>query len=306
MIKKSFSFIEAPIHQGQKNVGVSLGPAFIRQALYDQKFKFTHHVIGGAQSRQQINFKVYEELSYLVEREARRGQLPFIAGGDHSLSIGSVQGLLRCHENLKVIWVDAHGDINTKSTSPTGSFHGMPLAYLLGLEKEESELWMSHRLKPENLVYFGVRDLDYAEKNFLEQYRIRYFTAEQIQSAPEETIKSMTQLLQGHPVHFSVDTDAFDPLLAPSTGVPVQNGLSFQTVRELVQKVSAVATVVGFEYVELNPQIFDLAGDVERTAQLGIDLFSEILNHKRKEGIFYGRNDRFSHSEGSDLLHTTF
>jgi len=306
MTNKSFSFIEAPLYQGQKNRGVSLGPAFLRQALTDQKFNFTSQVATGSQSKQRINFKIYEELSYLVEREVRRGQLPFIAGGDHSLSIGSIQGLLRYFDHLKVIWVDAHGDINTKKTSQTGAFHGMPLAYLLGLEREEGELWMSHRLKPENLIYFGVRDLDAAEKEFLERYRIRYFTAQQIQSESDDIIRFLSSHCMGAKVFFSIDADAFDPALAPSTGVPVQNGLSFQIVRELVRRVSLSAQVVGLEYVELNPQIFKEVGDVERTAQIGIDLFSEVLNHKNREGIFYGRDDRFSHSEGSDLLHTAF
>lgn len=119
----SFSFIEAPIYQGQKYFGVSLGPAFLRQVLLDQGHKFSTYPLAFQQSQLQINLNAYEELSYTVEREYRRQRKVFIAGGDHSLALGSVQGLLRCNPNLKVIWVDAHGDINTRESSVTGAFH---------------------------------------------------------------------------------------------------------------------------------------------------------------------------------------
>lgn len=308
MTKKSFSFIEAPIYQGQKHFGVSLGPSFIRQMLLDQNYDFQLLTAQARQSRIGVQEEIYEELSYLTEREARRNQLIFIAGGDHSLSIGSIQGLLRCYPNLKVLWIDAHGDINTPETSSTQSFHGMPLSFLLGISNHyKNSDWFQLNLKPENLIYFGLRDLDLAEKKFLDQYKIQNFSAQEVRQKGIETIwKQIQNELQGCPVHISLDTDAFDPSIAPSTGVPVQAGLVYKDVEMLIQKVIQHSSVKSFEYVELNPQIFSQSQDVFRTAQIGIDLFKIILQKHKQQGVFDGFNDRHGYSEKPSLSDANF
>jgi arginase len=305
MVKNSFSFIEAPVYQGQKHFGVSLGPAFIRQCLLDQKFNFKSYSVNSAQNQMHPDFEIYEELSYIVEREVRRNNLSFIAGGDHSLSIGSLQGVLRAEPNVKVLWVDAHGDINTRKSSQTGSYHGMPLAFLLGEDQKQNQDWFSERLKPENLIYYGVRDLDKAEKNFLDKKKIVYYTSADVQKDSKKVIKQISQQISNSKLHLSVDSDAFDPLVAPSTGVPVINGLNFFHVQNLIVELAQKNHILSYEYVELNPQIFSKTQDVFATAQIGINLFSEILTQQQKES-FNGSNDRFSYSEKSDLLHASF
>lgn len=280
MKEPQFSFVEAPIYQGQKHFGVALGPAFIRQCLLDQNFKFQTMSVSNRQSRQTPSINAYEELSYLVEREVRRSKMPFIAGGDHSLSIGTIQGLLRVEPDLKVIWVDAHGDINSRATSLSGSFHGMPLSFLTGGDQFQNEDWFTSHLKTENLIYFGVRDLDKAEKIYLDKKRIEYYTAENIQKTGVHNIlKQISKNISGSKVHLSVDSDAFDPLIAPSTGVPVDHGLSFENAQELIKSVLSVSEIISYEFVELNPQIFNLVEDVFKTAQIGIDLFHQILHY---------------------------
>lgn len=307
MIDNAFSFIEAPVYQGQKNFGTALGPAFIRQLLFQKKLNFQILAAEAGQSVDCLQFKIYEELSYLVEREIRRTRPVFVAGGDHSLSIGSVQGALRCDPNLKVLWVDAHGDINTKSTSPTGALHGMPLAFLLGAETQDGEHWMGEKLKPENLIYFGVRDLDSGEKEFLDKKKIKYYTAAQIQQdRSSQILREIVTELRGCNVLISVDSDAFDPLLAPSTGVPVHGGLDFLTVRSLLRAVQACSQILAFEYVELNPQIFSAPDDVYRTAQIGVELFCEILNNPKQKESYHGLYDRHGYPTRTDLLHTAF
>lgn len=308
MRETSFTFIEAPIHQGQKHYGVSLGPAFIRQNLIDQNFNFTNVLLKAKQKFGRVNIEAYEKLSYLVEREARSENLIFTAGGDHSLSLGSVQGLLRINPDLKVIWVDAHGDINTRNTSTTGSFHGMPLSFLLGADRLQGEDWIENFLKPENLIYFGVRDLDPEEKLFLDRHKIRHYSVEDInKNGLSEVIDEICFQVEGSQVHFSVDSDAFDPAIAPSTGVPVANGITYSCAEKLLRSVLAVAEVRSYEYVELNPQIFSNQLDVFNTAQIGIDLFSLILaNYNQRTEIKYGRNDRQRHSTKPNLLHAHF
>lgn len=300
-----FSFIEAPIYQGQKHFGVSLGPAFLRQVLLDQDYRFSTYPLAFQQSQLKINLSAYEELSYTVEREYRRQRPVFVAGGDHSLSLGSIQGLLRCNPDIKVIWVDAHGDINTRESSTTGAFHGMPLSFLLGADKLEKQYWLENYLKPENLIYFGVRDLDAAEKKFLDENKITYFTSAQInQNDSAQIIEQIVNEVKGCDVHFSVDADAFDPLFAPSTGVRVDEGLSAAVVTRLLSQVLKVSKVRSFDFVELNPQIFSTPADVFKTAQIGIDLFSQILRQTTTKEINYGFNDRQRNSAKPDLFHS--
>lgn len=309
MLKKNFSFIEAPIYQGQKHFGVSLGPSFLKQMLLDQNYHFHFLSLLVRQSTRHVQTSIYEELSYLVEREMRRKKLIFIGGGDHSLSIGSVQGLLRCNPDLKVLWIDAHGDVNTTESSLTQSFHGMPLSFLLGLDPFfEASSWFEEKLKPENLIYFGLRDLDMAEKLFLDSLHIQHYSADTIAASNKDALFEKIQKdLIGQQVHISLDVDVFDPSIAPATGIPVAKGLSFLDVSSLIEKVLSVSKVSSYEYVELNPQIFKNTKDVLHTGQLGIDIFNLILKkHKQTEEVLHGFNDRYGDSKKSGLYDPYF
>ncbi len=307
MIKNEFTLIQAPIHQGQKKLGVSLGPVFMQQSLLSQNFQFKNLVVNEEQSSQKINMKPYQSLCEIVARESLSEKPLFIVGGDHSLSLGSIQGLLQVNPNLKVIWVDAHGDINTRQTSVTGAFHGMPLAFLLGYDQMPEQTWLSTFLKPENLIYFGIRDLDPAEKHFLNLNNICHYSMGDIQELGlSQVIEQIKQLVSGAQVHFSIDSDAFDPTIAPSTGVRVANGLSFESVQLLIQNVLKVASVKSCDYVELNPQISDQASDVEKTAQIGIDLFNVILQLDKEKEHEHGFNDRKCHSAKPNHIHSNF
>lgn len=304
----TFTLIEAPIYQGQKHFGVSLGPAFMKQRLLDQGYVFENAVVSEPQSQADLNLYIYESLCNEVASARRQNKTVLIAGGDHSLGLGSVQGALQVNPDLKVIWIDAHGDINTRASSMTGAFHGMPVAFLLGLDRVADQPWINTLLKPENLIYFGVRDLDPEEKRFLEVHGIRNYSVEVInQRGLYNVIDEIVQIVQGAEVHLSIDSDAFDPLVAPSTGVRVGDGLSFESVARLVTEVAQNATVKSCDYVELNPQIITQPGDAERTAQLGIELFNIVLQNdlQKKENV-NGFNDRQRHPEKPNLLHSSF
>lgn len=308
MYGSDFSFIEAPIHQGQKHRGVANGPAFLRRQMRDQQFSFKNFILSSEQDPKFIKLKPYQDLSYYVEQELSAGHLVFTSGGDHSLSLGSIQGALRFNPDIKVLWVDAHGDINTRASSMTGSFHGMPLAFLLGADKINQSWWFKKSLRPENLIYFGVRDLDPAESQYLEEHGIACYTKKIIESLGlKKVVQEILNELSGSQVLVSVDADAFDPNVAPSTGVPVANGLTYNEVSRLLSSVAQVSDVVSFEYVELNPELGLEPHDNERTAQLGIDLFKIVLEqYKYKAGGMYGSNDRQCYSKEPDLLYSHF
>lgn len=273
-----FTLIEAPIYQGQSHFGVSLGPTFINQSLRDQDYRFQTYSVSSKQSRENVQLQAYRDLSLIVEREVRLQTPTFIVGGDHSLSIGSIQGLLRVEPNLKVVWVDAHGDINTSSSSTTGALHGMPLSYLVGEDHFTNAPWFTHHLRPENLIYFGVRDLDKAEKLFLDKKNVCHFTTNDIQKIGlSQVLQQIKNMVSGAKIHLSVDSDAFDPSLAPSTGIKVPQGLSIESVKALTKSLAAAGKLISYEFVELNPQIFNSAQDVHNTAQIGIDLLKIFL-----------------------------
>lgn len=307
MKEPKFTFIEAPLYQGQKHFGVSLGPAYLRQCLLDQGYLFDQQIISEPQSQTNLIMKPYETLCRKVKNAKQMNQIIFVAGGDHSLSLGSIQGLLQVNPNLKVIWVDAHGDINTRSSSTTGSFHGMPLSFLLGLDHMPEQKWIGPILKPENLIYFGVRDLDPAEKIFLERDGIKSYSPAEIERRGLITVvNEIMDLVAGSDVHFSIDSDAFDPSIAPATGVCVNDGLTYESVAHLVHQVTAAANVKSFDYVELNPQIGDTVADAAKTAQIGIDLFHIILEQNLQKESSYGIHDRQCHSAEPDFLHASF
>lgn len=311
MIKSKFTLIEAPIYQGQNHFGVCLGPAFLNQTMRDLGFEFEVKRVQSKQSRSDLQLKPYSELAYLVEVSVLEKDPIFIVGGDHSLSFGSVNGLLRTNPNLKVIWVDAHGDINTRKSSLTGAFHGMPLSFLLGLDSFSEDFHhdsvMNSYLKPQNLIYFGVRDLDEAEKMFLEVNKIQHFSMEKIQELGlQSVIELIKKDVEGHQVHFSIDADAFDPVFAPATGVPVMNGLNYQSVYYLLDQVMTVSEVRSMDFVELNPQIFQQPEDVLKTAQIGIDLFQRILEGHSNRGEIYEYSSRKCDQSRPDLIHSNF
>lgn len=300
---EQFSLIEAPVYQGQKHFGVSLGPAFIRQFLHDQHYNFQSYMVSMSQSLGAINLEAYENISYTVERELRRKNMVFVAGGDHSLSIGSIQGALRYNPDIKVIWIDAHADINTRTSSLTQSYHGMPLSFLTQEDRHlKRHAWFQETLNPQNLMYLGLRDIDLAEKNTLSKHSIKYFTSDEINSSSfNEVLKSIKEFCRYQQVVISLDADAFDPSIARSTGVPVEKGLSCDQVDSFVQTILDVAEVISYEFVELNPQIFDTQQDVFETANLGIKIFNRILNQKNQQRRYYGITDR-DHKETKSVL----
>ena len=218
----------------------------------------------------------------LVEDALERGCMPLVLGGDHSIAIGSVAGVSRFHarrkERIGIIWVDAHSDMNTPATSPSGNVHGMPLAVLTGRGPQVLRSLAVRRpaVRPENVSLIGVRKIDPAERKVVTSSGVRVFTMSEIDErgiAPcvEEAIARANTGTAGF--HLSYDLDSLDPMIAPGVGTPVAGGLTFREGHLICEKVARSGRLVSLDMVELNP-VLDAHN---RTAQMAVGLIASAL-----------------------------
>jgi len=178
---------------------------------------------------------------------------PIIIGGDHTVAAGSVQAAVDWYgDDLHVVWVDAHADINTPATSNTGHMHGMPVASLLGLMGPL--VHGKNGLLPHQITYVGLRDVDQAEEVFLNKHSISTYRMDDVKERGIETItEEIKQKVQEKKVHVSVDIDALDPKYAPSTGTPASGGMKVSDISHLVKELSD--RICSFDLVEVNPSL---------------------------------------------------
>ena len=208
---------------------------------------------------------VNQKLCDLNHQESKQGRFVLNIGGDHGLASGSITGMLKTYSNLKVIWVDAHGDCNTPETSMSGNYHGMPVAHVLGwITKNQVKGfdWLDIHLKPENLVYIGLRDLDRKEKTLLLNNKIKYYTPYDIEHAGgikfvmDEAMKYLQiEKEDNNPIHVSWDVDACDPSFIYGTGTKARAGISERESHYILQRIAATGNLVSFDIVEVNPAL---------------------------------------------------
>ncbi|MEQ2162025.1 hypothetical protein GOODEAATRI_015679 [Goodea atripinnis] len=194
-------------------------------------------------------------LSSAVSRAVGAGHTLVMLGGDHSLAIGSVSGHAQQCPDLCVIWVDAHADINTPMTSPSGNLHGQPVAFML----------KDHILKNLGIQYFTMRDID----------RLG------IQRVMEVALDHLLARKQ-RPIHLSFDIDAFDPSLAPATGTPVNGGLTYREGIYLTEEIHNTGLLSAIDLVEVNPILGPNQEAVEATASLAVDVIASSLGQTRE------------------------
>ena len=214
-----------------------------------------------------------------------RGALPLVLGGDHSLAAGSVAasaGHVRAQGGtLGLIWVDAHGDMNTPGTTASGNVHGMPLAALLGPEPAELSRigGFSPTVDPSHTVLIGVRNLDETEKQRVRDSRIHVFTMKDIDrsgiaAVVEQAIELAGQSTMG--IHVSFDLDACDPSVAPGVGTPVRGGLDYREAHMVMEVLADSGRLIALDMVEVNPTL-DIRNS---TAELGTELVLSALGMK--------------------------
>src|SRR5699024_2520036 len=248
-MNKNISVIGVPMDLGQSRRGVDMGPSAVRYAGMTERLEnLDYHIkdLGDIhiphEQEEDPNESLHnlrrvaavnEELADVVDKEVSGGAFPLILGGDHSISIGSIAGIAKHYENLGVIWYDAHGDLNSAETSPSGNIHGMSLAVNLGIGHPSLTgiLGDEPKVKPENVVIIGARCLDEGERELIKKRGIKVFTMHDIDrdgmpQIMEEAIAYLKERTDG--VHLSLDLDGLDPTEAPGVGTPVFGGLTYR------------------------------------------------------------------------------
>lgn len=221
-----------------------------------------------------------EDLAAKTEAILDRQHLPLVIGGDHSVAIGSVSGILRHfhkkNQHVGLVWIDAHADVNTPSTSPSGNIHGMPLAVLIGQGHPVLTAISTAKLRPQNCVLIGIRNIDDEEKRILRESGIRYFTMRDIDEKGMFTVMrdAIAHASEGTAgIHVSFDIDGIDPRYAPGVSTPVSGGLTLREAHLAMEMLSETQKVVSIEFVELNP-FMDVGA---QSANVTVDLLLSAL-----------------------------
>ena len=236
--------------------------------------------------------KYMREIARVCERLYRtsltaleKGGLPLVLGGDHSLAAGSVAAtadfVRRQDKPLGLIWVDAHGDMNTPASSDSGNVHGMPLASLLGPEPAELSRigGFSPKVLPEHTVLIGIRNLDATEKEIVRASRVHVFTMKDIDRSGIAAVTEQALAIAGKGtggVHVSFDLDVCDPGIAPGVGTPVKGGLDYREAHMVMEILADSGLLRALDLVEVNP----ILDDRNMTAILGAELASSALGQK--------------------------
>lgn len=298
---KNMSIIGVPMDLGQSRRGVDMGPSAMRYAGAIEKLQELNidtHDLGDIPINRPDQNKINNEgnlknleqvteanviLAEMVDQEIEKGYFPLILGGDHSIAIGSLAGISKHYRNLGVIWYDAHGDLNSSETSPSGNIHGMPLAASLGIghEKLTNLYGNTAKIKPENIVIVGARSLDPGEKELINEKGIKVFTMHEIDrmgmsKVMEETINYLKDRTDG--IHLSLDLDGLDPSEAPGVGTPVIGGITYRESHLAMEMLAEADIITSAEFVEVNP----ILDDKNKTATVAVALMGSLFGEKLK------------------------
>ncbi|XP_053634917.1 arginase, hepatic [Cherax quadricarinatus] len=281
--KLHIGVVEAPFNKGQKKKGVEDGPKTIRDTgvfntiqnlgstvreygVVEMREGEQHTAGPSGEHNHSVVLNYNARLAATVSKVITEGGLCVTLGGDHSIGIGTVSGHSQAnpHNQVVLLWVDAHADLNTGSTSPSGNMHGMPVAYHLkelarrGVNRLPNS-WPQPRLSARHLAYIGLRDLDDGEVKFLEELGILAFGMRDLDAVGlnNAICRCLDHLQPGasRPLHLSFDIDSLDPLEAPSTGTPVRGGLSLREGLQITEAVRETGHLRCMDIVEVNPHL---------------------------------------------------
>lgn len=293
-LNNTISIIGVALDLGAGTPGVSLGPDAIRFAGIVERLKAIGYDVkdeGDIRSvkpesthTEGTNLKNLGEVARVntllceqVSKTMSEGRFPLILGGDHSIAIGSLAGILQHKENLGVIWFDAHGDINTDLTSESGNIHGMPVAVALGFGHEMlTSIAKGKTLKSKNIVLIGQRDLDAGERKILKEHGITVFTMHEIDKIgmPAVIEKAIAIASDGtNGIHVSFDMDCMDPVHAHGTGTRVLGGTTYRESHFALEMIAQSGKVVSAEFVEVNP----LIDNENQTAKTAVGLVGSLF-----------------------------
>lgn len=296
---RAVDIVGVPLAYGASMAGVELGPAALRVARLKRRIAQLGYVVrdlGDIEVEQsQTNPEPADKVKFLaeikdacvelaqkVEGILAAGELPLVLGGDHSIAIGSLSGFTSyCrsrNETPGLIWFDAHADMNTPETTPSGNIHGMPLAVLFGRGAPEltNIAGFAPKLDPKFCVHVGARDIDAGEREMISELGVRFITMREIDergmnACMDEAIKVASQASGGYAVTF--DVDALDPGDAPGSGTLVRGGLTYREAHLGMEKIAEAGGMRSLEVVEINTAL-----DINnKTAELGVELILSAL-----------------------------
>jgi len=294
--------IGIPLDLGQSRRGVDMGPSAVRVAGLEARLEALGSVVEDAgnvavaipeqKKEGHPSAKYLREITATCTKEAElvlktleAGKTPVVLGGDHSIAVGTVSGVSeffrRQNQKVGLLWIDAHADINTPESSPSGNVHGMPLAAIMGLGPPElSNLFgFSPKISPENCVLVGVRDIDAAEKENVRKAGIEVYTMRDIdergmRAVMEDALRAAGRGTAGY--HVSLDMDWIDPEDAPGVGTPVRGGATYREAHLAMEIIADHGRLTSFEIVEVNPVI----DEHNRTADLAVELTLSVFGKK--------------------------
>lgn len=296
---RKVAIMGAPLDLGAGRRGVDMGPSAVRVANLNARLASLgcdiddlgnvpvaqpeSHPEGPANARYlpQIT-ETCTRLATMVENALTRGVFPIVLGGDHSIAVGTVSGLSHFFrargEKIGIVWIDAHADMNTPETSPSGNVHGMPLACCAGLGPPElTEIFgYAPKVDPANIAILGLRSVDLTERDNVQASGVRAFTMRQIderglRAVMEDAIQIASNGTTGF--HLSLDMDAVDPQEAPGVGTPVRGGLTYREAHLAMETVCDSGMMRAMEVVEVNPVI----DESNRTAVLAVELIMSAM-----------------------------
>jgi arginase len=208
------------------------------------------------------------------KNKSLKGQLINI-GGDHSMSIATISDTLNKYPNAKVIYFDAHADINTYKSSKSKHYHGMPLSFITGMDIDKNFSFIKNKLPFENLLYIGSRCWDIFEVNEIYKKNIKFLTPDEINNNFKESLNKIMNFVGNSPVHVSFDVDAIDPKYIPSTGTSVKNGIELNNAIKILDNLNNTK-IVNMDITELNDQL-GTRDDVYKSIKNTELLFSKFL-----------------------------
>jgi arginase len=256
--QQKFALLGTSIWQGQPKPGVDRSYDYLNLVGFwkelEAEYDFVNH---GSLDKAEVD-KIYNKLFHKTLEIVNSQHRPLLLGGDHSQAFASISALCNKYPDLRILWIDAHADMNTPETSPSGNSHGMPLSGLLGLVDKNTwgMPWMNQLLKPNQVIQLGIRDVDDGEMMLLKEHQIEYYSPEDIQKQGIDNIlKDVAERWADYPLHLSFDIDGLDQSLVPATGTPVGNGLSMEDARKIIETCKNHPNFVSCEIVEFNPDL---------------------------------------------------
>jgi arginase len=302
IIRRKIRVIGVPLDLGQSRRGVDMGPSAVRVAGLEARLEELGHIVedGGnvavaipeQKKAGDPHAKYLKEITATCTKEAElvvktleAGMVPLVLGGDHSVGAGTVSGVAefyrRQDQKIGLIWIDAHTDINTPESSPSGNVHGMPLAAIMGLGPPElaNILSFSPKVNPDNCVLVGVRDIDAIERENVRRSGIHVFTMRDIDERGMRNVMETAVGIAGDGTvgyHVSLDMDWVDPEDAPGVGTPVRGGATYREAHLAMEIIADHGQMLSFEIVEVNPVI----DEHNRTADLAVELALSAFGKK--------------------------